>query len=265
MPSVHQAEMFSNLVFSAPCHRPLQSAPWMGFSTVLHVLVVLVVAREATRATEAQPEAMVRESVTYVDLVEQPLSEGETSEARPSAPVLPETTAVEVTRPDLSAGFQELSLPAEMVSIPEPSHIRIQAEDFGGRGTVGGVAGGRPVPRYGALRGPASEVVPRPVSVAVVDEPPRILNLDEISKRIQELYTFHFLTTDIGAQVVVQFVVDANGWVEKEGLTVVSATHRELEGPTLSLTPLMRWRPAQHNGQPVRVWIRLPVSWEILR
>ena len=149
--------MFSNLAFSAPRHKPLQSAPGLGFSTVLHVLVVLVVARETTRATEVPSEAMVRESVTYVNFAEQPASGRETSEPPPAAPVLPELASVEVTRPDLPAGFQELRLPTEMAGIPEPGRVRIKAEDFGGRGIVGGVAGGRPIALSGTLRRSASD------------------------------------------------------------------------------------------------------------
>ena len=257
--------MFSNLTFSTPRRSSLQSVPGLGFSTVLHVLVVLVVARETARATEEPPAAMSRELVTYVNLAEQPAREREAAEPPTAAPTLPEPASVEVTRLDLPAGFQELLLLAEVAGIPEPGRVRIKAEDFGGRGIAGGVAGGRPIRISGTLRRSQPEVAPRPVSVAVVDEPPRILNLDEISQRIQELYTFYFLRTEIGAQVVLQLVVDTNGRVEKEGLTVVSATHRELEGPTLALAPPMRWEPAQQNGQPVRVWVRLPVRWEIRR
>jgi hypothetical protein len=56
-------ETFSNLTFSARRHRPLQSASGLGFSTILHVLVVLVVARETLRAPEAPSVAMARELV----------------------------------------------------------------------------------------------------------------------------------------------------------------------------------------------------------
>ena len=157
-----------------------------------------------------------------------------------------------------------LAGPAEMIGIPEPGKVEVRPEDFTGRGVAAGIARGltskmaATVPMV--VRAPE---VDEPVSVAVVDQPPRVANAPEIAARMEELYPMGLRLAGIGGEVVIQLVVDAKGRVEATGDTIVSSSHRGLEQPTRALARVVRFEPALRNGNPVRVWVRLPVQWTV--
>lgn len=256
--------MFSNLMASAPKRSPL-SPKAAGFSTLMHALALLGVMWGTARVSEA-PTRMISEKVTYVDMVD--TKEPPPPEQPPPPPEEPAgpgpAPVVEVEHPDVPQGFQQLAAPEEILAtIPEPGKVAFKAEDFSGEGVAGGLAGGRPIVPSDTVRKPAVEVVPAPVSVAVVDERPRLKNLRELASRMQELYPPQYRIADIEGEVVVQLVVDTDGRVEDEGISVVSASYPDFEVPTKTLAKMLRWEPAKRNGHPVRVWVRLPVSWNI--
>jgi TonB family protein len=61
----------------------------------------------------------------------------------------------------------------------------------------------------------------------------------------------------------VQLVVDTQGRVEPEGMSIISTTHPEFGPASLELARMVRFEPARRNGRPVRVWVQLPVDWKI--
>ena len=250
--------MFSNLLFSKPQRRTVRSPAW-GVSVVVHALAVVLAVNGASRLNEQRGPA-VFEAVTFMDIapeperVEEPKPEPEPEAAAPEP-------APEVTRPELPAGYQVLAAPEEMVGIPAPGLVEIRAEDFTGRGIAGGVGGGLPLKL--APTTPRAPEVEAPMSVAVVDEPPRVSNAAEIASRMEELYPMTLRMAGVGGQVVIQLVVDAKGFVETKGDTIVSSSHRELDRPTRELARIVRFEPARRNGNPVRVWVRLPVTWSV--
>ena len=251
--------MFSNLLASAPKRAALSPSAW-GVSSVLHVLALSAVAWGTSLATEAPATSA---PVIYVSLTDAPEPLDEPEQPPPAEqPAGPEAAPVEIVRTDVPEGFQELSAPDEILaSIPPPSSVEIRAEDFSGMGVAGGVARGRPI--LAAAPDTARPVQPAPLSVAVVDEAPRVLNREQIAVRMRDLYPLRYRMADIEGQVVVQLVVGTDGRVEEDGLSVVSSTYPEFEGPSRELVQELRWEPARRNGQPVRVWVRLPVSWTI--
>jgi protein TonB len=249
--------MFSNLMASAPKRTGFRAAPAWGVSVLVHALGAFLFATGAARLSTRGDE-VVFDRVSYVDISQEPPPEPEPEVEDTPAPAQP--APAEVTEPDLPAGYQVLAVPDEVVGIPAPGLVEFRAEDFTGRGIAGGVGGGRPLHLAPT---PARAPEPEPVlSVAVVDEPPRIVNALEISSRMEELYPMHLRLARVSGEVVIQLVVDAKGNVEPKGDTIVSATNRELVLPTRALARVVRFEPARRNGNPVRVWVRLPVSWK---
>lgn len=251
--------MFSHLLASAP-KRSALSTPAVSVSTALHALVVLAVAWGTTRATEAPSTAAA--PVIYANIVDEPTPVNEpAAPAAPGAPAVVERQPVEVVRSDVPAGFQELIVPDALAAIPAPARVEVRAADFGGVGVAGGVSGDRPLVVTGGDAGRSAQ--PAPLSVAVVDEPPRLLNRGQITARMKEVYPTRYRMEEVEGQVLVQLVVGTDGRVEADGLSVVSASHPEFEGPSRELVRLFRFEPARRNGQPVRVWVRVPLSWQI--
>ena len=253
--------MFTNLMASAPKRRRESPAAW-GVSVLFHVTAALLLAEGASRMAAGPRVPTVFDRVTYVDIAQERAREPEPKPAEPAAAPAPPETPPEVTRPDLPAGYQVLSVPDEVVGIPPAGLTEFRAEDFSGRGVAGGVAGGRPLQLVATTRAaPAAEEAP--VSVTVVDEPPRVINVATLRSRMEALYPVNLRFAGIGGPVVIQLVVDTKGFVEPRGDTIVSAAFRELESPTRELVRSLRFEPARRNGRPVRVWVRLPVIWSV--
>ena len=247
--------MFSNLMASAPKRHAVSPSAW-GTATILHALVVLGVLWGTSRATSIPPG----ERVIYAELSDwKEVAPPEIVQPPPPKPA-PEPAAAQVAGPDLPAGFQELRSPEQILAeIPPPGAIAIRAADFSGRGIAGGVAGGRAL----ALQPAAPEAEPAPVSVAVVDRPPRVLNGDELTRAMEALYPQTYRSAGIEGEVVVQLVVDTKGEVERDGITILSSTHPAFAEATRALITRLRFEPASRNGRAVRVWVRLPVTWKI--
>jgi protein TonB len=170
-------------------------------------------------------------------------------------PPTPEPAAV----PELPAGFQELEVPRVILpDIPPPAPFAIKAIDYSGMGAIGGVG-------EGYVMEPTDTVVTveAPVSLAIVDRLPQLIRLDEMARRMQALYPHVYRAAGIEGRAVVQLVVDKDGRVEGEGMTLLSATHPEFGPASMELARMVRFEPARRNGRPVRVWVQLPVDWKI--
>jgi protein TonB len=255
--------MFSNLMASAPRRSILPGTPAWGLATILHAFVVSLVFWQTGRPTEAQYTGDPV-TVTFVSLPDEPAPLDEPNEPPPAESDVVEAPAPEVERLDVPEGFQQLAPPELLAGIPEPGRVEIRAEDFSGRGIAGGLARGFPLRAPEPTRAAEADLG-QPLSVSVVDEAPRLRNRAEISPRMTDLYPLHLRMADIEGQVVIDVVVGSDGRVEAESMKVLSATLAEFEAPTRALVRLMHFEPARRNGRPVRVWIRLPVTWAITR
>jgi periplasmic protein TonB len=252
--------MFTNLLASAPRRRDGSSPPALGLSTVLHVAVVLSLVWLTARPVEQRPPPK-SEAFTFVGIPEEP-APVEPAEPPPPAAAAEEPAPQDVVREDAPAGYQVLGTPAEIPGIPEPGKIEIRAEDFTGRGVLGGLGNGRKLLVAAAPRDTAPEL-DAPLSLAVVDQPPRLKNVSEIRMRIEALYPQSYHMAGVESEVVVEVVVDPAGRPEREGMKIVGATREGFEDATRALVALLRFEPARRNGRAVRVWIQLPISWTI--
>lgn len=259
--------------------------PWViAISLGLHALLLgglmwLAAAEQA----EAAEEEINPEDITYIDVSEvppppeiepepivedEPAPEVETPAPAPT-PRQPRTPQP-VTEPERPAGFQELQPPREVLGVPppQPSQEAVRAEDFGGRGTPGGVAGGNPPPPGP----PASEsgtgtggggVDPNATYTAnAVDRVAEVRDRAGVARAAQRLYPSHLRDAGVGGRVVATFVVDANGRVEPGSIRIGSSPHPDLAEQTRRLLTETRFRPAQKGNRNVRQLVSMPIVWQ---
>lgn len=243
---------------------------------------------EDAAADEVDPE-----EVTYVDVSEmpEPPEPAPATEEPPApedpvpnrpqeqaapAPRQPRDAPEEPTIPDEPAGFQELDVPRDLSGIPEPGvQEPVTPEDFGGRGTPGGRAGGEPPDEPvgtggrgeaeggggpgGGAGGDGTFVA------ATVDRQPRLTNQPAISRMLQRLYPERLRDMGIEGRVVIQFVIDANGRVEMGSVQILSSSHQAFVGPAREVMDDMRFRPARVGGRDVRMLTQMPISFTVGR
>jgi protein TonB len=244
--------MFKTLMASSPERRPWSMTGWGGVSAGLHALLILAVLWITTRPVEM--EQVARETVTYIVFPEEAPTQVEPPVEPPPPP--DEPTAPELPPPaEPPQGFQELELPREIpLTISAPSTFRVRAVDYSGVGVPGGTGEGYVAP---------ADTVLAPLPLAVVDRVPQMKDTRGLITHMRALYPPVYRAAGIEGRAVVQLVVDTDGRVEPDGVSVISATHPDFGPPSVEIARLLRFEPARRNGRPVRVWVQLPVDWMI--
>lgn len=298
--------MFNKLIASEStgARRGLLN-PWVVLvSVAAHVVVVGGMLWASTRgdAVAAEEPEINPEDVTYMDITEidpppeaempevaeaepppeQPAPSPRQAQATPApTPRTPRDAPAEVTEPDRSAGFQELQVPDSLRGIPAPRTgvEPVRAEDFGGRGEAGGVAGGQPPEETG--RGGEGEGEGQAGGqeggegtggggdgtyvAAVVDKRAELLNRSDIARTLQRLYPPLLRDQGVSGQVVVQFVVTPQGRIDPSSVRIISASHDAFVGPTREVLGQFRFSAAEVNGNRVRMLTQIPVTWQVQR
>lgn len=247
--------MFTTLMASSPKRRPWSMSAWGGISAGLHVLLLAGVIWFTSRPVPIEP--VPHEQITYIVFAEEvPPSVDAPAEPAPPPPSEPEPpVVVAAPEPELERGFQELEIPREIpVQISPPTGFAVRALDYTGVGVRGGTGEGSVA---------AVDTIDAPVMLAVVDRLPQLKNTDELGPRMRALYPPLYRSAGIAGRAIVQLVVDAEGRVEPEGMSVISTTHPEFGPASMELARMIRFEPARRNGRAVRVWVQLPVDWKV--
>ena len=259
--------------------------PWViGVSIAVHAVLLggllwLAVADDA----QAAEDELDPEDITYIDVSEvppppdveepepqpEPPRPQEQTAAPAPAPRQPRVTPPQVTQPDRPAGFQELRPPREALGVPPPTNQPpVSAEDFGGRGTPGGVAGGNPPPpsppaaETGGSGTGGSGVDPNQTYTAnAVDRVAELRNRGDLATAMRRLYPSHLRDAGVGGRVVAQFVVTAEGRVESGSIRIISAAHPDLGEQTRRAIADFRFRPAQKGNRNVRQLVQMAIDW----
>ena len=274
--------------------------PWViGVSILLHALLVggfmWLAAADSAQAAE---EEIDPEDITYIDVSEippppeveepepmepEPIVEREPAPRQeqvaqrspaPPAPRTPRVTPPAVTAPDQPAGFQELRPPREAIGVPPPTTAPpVRAEDFGGRGTPGGVAGGNPPPPSppssgstgtgsGGGTGGTGADPNQTYTASAVDRVAELRNRGDLATAMRRLYPSHLRDAGVGGRVVAQFVVNAQGRVEASSIRIISAAHPDLGEQTRRAVADFRFRPAQKGSSNVRQLVQMAIDWQ---
>jgi len=178
-----------------------------------------------------------------------------------------------VTQPEQPAGFQELRPPREALGVPPPTTAPpVRAEDFGGRGTPGGVAGGTPPPPSpsppatggtGTGGTGTGDVDPNQTYTAnSVDRIAEVRDRAGVARAAQRMYPSHLRDAGVGGRVTATFVVNADGRVEPGSIRINSSPHPDLAEQTRRLLADTRFRPAQKGNRNVRQLVQMPIMWQ---
>ncbi len=236
--------MLDRLVASRPEQRPGRAASTAILSLVVHggILTAAVV------ATLPPPRLLVRGEIALVDpLVYRVPSDGK--RAVDGGPPLGQPPAP-------PADFQ---VGVRVPEIPLPDLDRLGAPDSAGawRGPVtgGGTPGGPSVGPGDGGRGEPGSVYHK----LAVERPPVILTRPPL------VYPPRLRKAGIEGWVTLEVIVDSAGVPEPASLRVLEASHAGFVTSATQVVLAARFRPGQVRGRPVRVLIRQPIVFRIVR
>lgn len=275
--------MFNKLVASSGSRKAWTPAT-VAVSVLAHAAVLAVVIFATRKTEEEAPPPPKPEEVTYVDVSEippppEPEPEPEIEQPEPTPSPTPPRASPRVPRtrpptpnPNEVAGTQELKTPPVVTGIPDPDVAApaVKAEDFGGRGAIGGTAAGTPPPTPPATTtgtGSGSATTGAPdggtYSSNMVDRRAELINRAEVAKRLQQLYPPLLRDAQVTGTVSVQFVVLPNGRVEMSSIKILSSTNAAFADVTRQVLEDLRFRPAKVGDTNVRMLTVMPVKWNL--
>jgi periplasmic protein TonB len=305
--------VFTRLVASAATGSPFRRPAVIAGSIAAHVVLLAgVIWASAPATAETTLAVSDLEEVTYIDIAEAPPPEDMVFEEppadfepppaaappvaaapaprpaaapRPTQPAQPRTPpAVAAVAEPAPAGFQELRTPPAVIGIapPDASAAAVRAEDFGGRGQVGGTAGGTRTDSAGGGRigtgaagtaggtgtgaGGAGDGPPTGTfSANLVDRRAALSNQSHVVRVLERLYPPGLKASGIEGSVQVQFVVSAEGRVDMSTVQVLSATDPQFTDATVQALKDFRFTPARKGNHNVRMLTMVPIEWKIRR
>jgi TonB family protein len=310
--------LFSRLVASAGGGSQFRRPAAIAGSIAAHIaLLAGVIWASAPDQADAETATNDLEEVTYIDIAEAPpppdmvfeeppadvtpppatpppAAPPPVAAARPApaprntAPAQPRTPPAPAAVADPTpAGFQELRTPPAVVGIapPDVAAAPVRAEDFGGRGAVGGTAGGTRSDTAaagsrigtgaagtaggtgtgGTGTGGESGPPTGTFSANLVDRRATLSNQAEVVRVMQRLYPNDLKQSWTEGSVRVQFVVTAEGRVDMSTVQVQSSTHPQFTEATLQALKDFRFRPARKGDHNVRMLTMLPIEWKLER
>jgi TonB family protein len=98
-----------------------------------------------------------------------------------------------------------------------------------------------------------------------VDEQPQLLNRDAIATQLSRNYPPLLRDAGVVGSANVRLRVMRDGSVDPESITVENATHPMFGEAASRVVERMRFRPAKIHGEPVPVWVTLPVTFQLQR
>jgi periplasmic protein TonB len=303
--------VFSRLVASAGTGSQFRRPAVIAGSVAAHIaLLAGVIWASSPDNAEADTAVNDLEEVTYIEIAEAPPPEDMVFEEPPAdftpppaapPPVAPAPRAAATPRPTQPAqprtppapaaiaepnpaGFQELRTPPSVVGItpPDVSAPPVRAEDFGGRGQVGGTAGGARADSAGGGRigtgttgtaggtgtgaGGTGDGPPTGTfSANLVDRKASLQNQAQVVRVLERLYPHSLKASGLEGSVHVQFVVTAEGRVDLSTVQVMSSAHSLFTDATLQALKDFRFTPARKGNYNVRMLTVLPIEWKLQR
>jgi protein TonB len=244
--------MFNKLVASKSKRR--LNPTTIFTSLVIHALLLA----GAVYATVHAPKDMKKkaeELVTFMDVKEP-------EPPKPAEPPPPPPPEEKKATPPPPKGFQELMPPKEPPpAIPDVdlSAPAVDPKDFTGIGSAGGthngVEGGTPTAAPVDSSNFAYEV-------AVLERKPELKNKSQVASMLSRFYPRMLQDAGIGGQTVMQFVIEKDGTVDPSTVKVVSSSHEQFADASSKVVEKFRFSPGRYKGQPVRVLIQMPITWQ---
>lgn len=104
----------------------------------------------------------------------------------------------------------------------------------------------------------SAQPVPTPFTVA-----PELKNRAEVQRALERFYPPLLRDVGIGGSVLVWFFIDETGKV-RNTLIKESSGHAALDEAALKVADMMLFTPALDHGEPVPVWVALPIAFRTL-
>lgn len=237
--------MFDKLVESNPKNRRIGG---VGSSSLTSLVIHGAIIWGAVVATMKGHQAIQQTTLdtTLMFLTEE---EEEPEEEKPEEPQL-----ASLTPPP--QGFQTVVIVTEIPTEIPPVNLneRFDPRDYSGTGVEGGIATG-----IAGGTGPVPTDLQQVFVEAVVDEPPLRLSNPPLN--------YPPLLRDAGIQgrVLVEVVIGINGHPEPETLRVIESSNKAFERPARELVLGSVYRPGRMRGQAVRVLVRQPIEFTIIK
>jgi len=235
-------------------------SPWsIGIAILLHAGIALA----AMNAGLGDPlHKKDEELVDYQEIEQNKPKEPEPPKPEPPPPPPPTPEAP----PPVVKGFQELVPPAEPPKeIPkvDPNQAATNANDFTGVGHAGGVANG-------VDNGQAQDVTNRQAppdegtyELSAVEEQPSLSNGAEVARQLSRNYPPLLRDAGVAGTVTLRMRVLENGTVDPESISIENATQDAFGDAAKRVVERMRFHPAKVGGKAVKVWVTLPVTFQL--
>jgi protein TonB len=186
---------------------------------------------------------------TIVLRLDEPAPEPEEQPDEPPPPVITSLNAP-------PKGFQVLMAPVDIPKEVPPVDLtqRFDPRDYSGVGVEGGVFLGVEGGVLSGVEGGTGPVeLARVFQQAVVDERPEQLSCPKPQ------YPQMMQQAKVDGEVLMQFIVERDGHVERHTIEILSSTHRSFESPARDMIQRCLFRPGKVRSNSVRVLVQLPV------
>jgi protein TonB len=238
--------MLDTLIASRPLSWAGRYVSAGSVSTAVHAVII---AGLAVATVQARPRAVQFVDTTLVFI---------SPTARPEPPKAVEEQQAQrqlVIAGAALRGFQTVAAFSEIPTSIPPVDLaeRFDPRDYSGVGVEGGVADGVPVD-------PALVTTTEFVYAAnITEEPPELREAPDL------VYPPLLRQGGVEGTVMLEFVVNAEGRVEVNTVSVVSCSHPGFQMPAVDLARRAVFRPGRVGGRAVRVLVRMPVTFALAR
>jgi periplasmic protein TonB len=233
--------VFENLLESNK--KPAKTFGQTVVSAAVHVVLIAGAVQATKGVAQAAREIVVDTNVVFL----------KPPEATPPPPP-PEQVVVSANPPP--QGFQVITPPAEIPTEIPPVDLnqRFDARDFTGKGVEGGISTG-----VVGGTGPVPTVEGEVFLSAEVDEIPAVAPGAACAGKYPPVLE----QAGVPGKVVLEFVVNTDGRVDAGNVKVITSTNKAFEEPARAgiLGGSCSFKPGKTRGQPVRVLVRLPISF----
>lgn len=101
--------------------------------------------------------------------------------------------------------------------------------------------------------------------LSTVDVQPRPRNIRQLRLELERLYPADLRRSATRGIVQLRFRITETGEVDASSIVITSITDVRFAGPTVQAIQVLRFSPARVDGRPVKVWVELPIQWEVDR
>jgi protein TonB len=139
----------------------------------------------------------------------------------------------------------------------------VNVNDFSGVGKVGGSANGVENGQQQSTEQRTAPPDEGTYELSAVEEQPSLSNSSEVQRQLARNYPPLLRDAGVIGTVTLRMRVLEDGHVDPESISVENTTHDAFADAAKRVVEKMRFRPAKVGGHPVKVWVTLPVTFQL--